>query len=333
MSLPLHEPDARMLATALRRGIALLATCALTACADKPAAAWSGYAEGDYVYVAAPLAGRLEVVAVQAGQTVAVGASLFSLDAESEQAARQEAAARLTSAQAQAANLDQGKRREEIAVTQAQLTQAQAVETLALSDLQRQQQLVAQGFVAKARVDDATTQLGLAHARVAELGAALQVAQLPARADERAAQRANAQAASEVLHQSAWRARQRQQTAPAAALVADVFYQLGEWVGAGQPVVSLLPPGNIKARFFVPEADLARVQLGGKVTLACDGCGTAIVAKVTRVATQPEYTPPVIYSNVQRSKLVFMVEAKPAPEDAARFKPGQPLDVRLAAQP
>lgn len=333
MSLPLHEPDARVLATVLRLGIAFLGTCAVTACADKPAAAWSGYAEGDYVYVAAPLAGRLEVVAVQAGQTVAVGAPLFSLDAESEQAAQQEAAARLTSAQAQAANLDQGKRREEIAVTQAQLTQARAAETLAQSDLQRQQQLVAQGFVAKARVDDAATQLGLARARVAELTAALTVAQLPARADERAAQSANAQAASEVLHQSAWRAKQRQQIAPAAALVADVFYQRGEWVGAGQPVVSLLPPGNIKARFFVPETDLARVQMGGKVMLACDGCGTAMAATVTRVATQPEYTPPVIYSNAQRSKLVFMVEAKPAPEDAARLKPGQPLDVRLAAKP
>ena len=80
-------------------GIALLA-CALTACSDKPAAAWSGYAEGDYVYVAAPLAGRLDGVAVQAGQTVAMGADLFSLDAESEQAAQQEAAARLTGAQA-----------------------------------------------------------------------------------------------------------------------------------------------------------------------------------------------------------------------------------------
>jgi HlyD family secretion protein len=112
-----------------------------------------------------------------------------------------------------------------------------------------------------------------------------------------------------------------------------VFYQPGEWVGAGQPVVSLLPPGNVKARFFVPESDLARVQLGSNVMLACDGCGSAIAAKVTRVATQPEYTPPVIYSNAQRSKLVFMVEAKPTPGEATRLKPGQPLDVRLATQP
>ena len=191
--------------------------------------------------------------------------------------------------------------------------------------------MLTQGFVSRARVDDATTQLSLAHARVTELNAALQVAQLPARTDERSAQHANAQAAAEVLHQNAWRTRQKQQSAPAAALVAEVFFQPGEWVGAGQPVLSLLPPANTKARFFVPESDLASVHPGQRVTLACDGCGTPIEAQITRVATQPEYTPPVIYSNAQRSKLVFMVEAKPSAQDAPRLKPGQPLDVRRSA--
>ena len=305
----------------------------ITACTDKPPAAWSGYAEADYIYIASPLAGRLDTLAVQAGQTVAQGATLFSLDAENEQSAQQEASARLVSAQALSANLDQGKRREEMAVTQAQLAQARATETLAQSDLHRQQQLLIQGFVSKARVDDATTQLDQAMARVSELNAALDVAQLPARINERSAQRANAQAASEVLHQSSWRTRQKQQSAPTDALVAEVFYQPGEWVGAGQPVVSLLPPGNLKARFFVPESDLASVHPGQLVTLACDGCGTPIGAQITRVATQPEYTPPVIYSNAQRSKLVFMVEAKPSSQDSPRLKPGQPLDVRTAATP
>ena len=317
----------------LRHLMGVLILLLTSACTDKPPAAWSGYAEGDYVYIASPLAGRLDTLAVQAGQTVAQGATLFSLDAENEQSAQQEASARLVSAQALSANLDQGKRREEMAVMQAQLAQARATETLAQSDLHRQQQLLIQGFVSKARVDDATTQLDQAMARVSELNAALDVAQLPARINERSAQRANAQAASEVLHQSSWRTRQKQQSAPTDALVAEVFYQPGEWVGAGQPVVSLLPPGNLKARFFVPESDLASVHPGQLVTLACDGCGTPIGAQITRVATQPEYTPPVIYSNAQRSKLVFMVEAKPSSQDSPRLKPGQPLDVRTAATP
>ncbi len=308
---------------------ALLMAAMLGGCGDKPAPSWSGYAEGDYVYVAAPLAGRLESVAVRAGQIVAQNAPLFSLDSQSEQFAQAEAAARLNAARAQASNLDSGKRREELAVTQAQLAQARSAEALAASDLTRQQQLVAQGFVTKARADDAATALAQARARVAELTAALQVARLPGRSDERSAQRASTQAAREALRQSQWRTDQKQQTAPQAALVADVFYQQGEYVGAGQPVVSLLPPGNIKARFFVPEADLGTVHAGQAVTIACDGCGKVIDGQISRIATSPEYTPPVIYSNTQRSKLVFMVEALPSPADAPLLKPGQPLDVRL----
>ncbi len=311
--------------------IALFST--LSACSDSPPPVWSGYAEGDYVYIAAPLAGRLDTVTAVIGQTVAAGAPLFTLDAESEIAAQDEAQARFASARAQAANLDQGKRSEEIAVVQAQLAQARTAQAQAYSDLQRQQQLVTQGFVSQSRADDAASQWAQWHAKVAELTAALQVAKLPARQDERSAQRANAQAAAEVLRQSAWRTRQKQQRAPVTALVADVFFQVGEYIPAGQPVVSLLPPDHTKVRFFVPEAALASVHPGQAVEVRCDGCGAPMQAHITRIATQPEYTPPLIYSNAQRSKLVFMVEAQPDAANAARLKPGQPLEVRSVATP
>jgi len=304
---------------------------ALAGCLGKQSPGWTGYAEGDYVYVSAPLAGQLKSVTVAIGQSVEQGAPLFELDAESEVAARQEAAARVSAAQAQSADLDSGKRREEVAVVQAQLAQARAAETLARNDLQRQLQLVGQGFVSKARAEDAATTLAQAQARVSELAATLEVARLPARTDERFAQRASAVAAQEVLRQNEWRARQKRQIAPVAATVADVIYQPGEFVQAAQPVISLLPPANVKARFFVPEEALATLKAGQSVSVSCDGCGTAIPATISRIATQPEYTPPVIYSNGQRSKLVFMVEAKPSLSDALRLKPGQPIDVRMAA--
>jgi HlyD family secretion protein len=178
-------------------------------------------------------------------------------------------------------------------------------------------------------VDDASLQARTARERVAELEAALKTAHLPAREDERTAARALAAAAQSGQAQTDWQLRQSAQRAPAAGLVTDVFYRPGEWVGAGQPVLSLLPPANRKARFFVPESDLAKLKMGQAVTLSCDGCGDAIAAHVSFVAPQAEYTPPVIYSNQQRSKLVFMVEARPdKPADAERLHPGQPLDVR-----
>jgi HlyD family secretion protein len=313
-----------------RLPVLLVAAALAAGCGAPSQPAWSGYVEGDYVYVAAPIGGALTTLGVQRGQQVAKDALLFALDSAAERAAREEAAARAESAQAQAADTDKGRRREEIAVIQAQLAQARAQATLAGAELVRQQQLVTQGFVSASRLDDARTAAEQSRARVAELEAALRVARLPARSDERAAADALSEAARSALAQVQWREQQKQQRAPVDALVADTFFRVGEWVAPGQPVVSLLPAGAVHARFFVPEAELARIAPGQTVRLSCDGCGAPIAARIEFVATRAEYTPPVIYSNAQRSRLVFMVQARPAAADGARLKPGQPLDVTPA---
>lgn len=302
-------------------------------CTPAPPPGWAGYAEGEYVYIAAPLGGSLEQLAVQPGDQVKAGATLFMLDDETERAAQAQAGAQLEAARAQAANIQTGRRPEEIAVIRSQLAQARAQAALAQEELARRQSLTPGGAVSASELDTARTTATQTHARVNELEASLRTAELPARVDERVAAQAQAQAASAALRQSEWRREQKQQHAPVDAQVADTFFRQGEYVGAGQPVLSLLPSGNIKARFFVPEAELGHLRIGDAVQLACDGCGAPIGARVHRIATQPEYTPPVIYSNEQRAKLVFMVEARPAPQDAARLKPGQPLDVRRATAP
>ena len=311
--------------TLLALPLALLAAC-------RPAAetGWSGYAEGDYVYVGAPVAGTLKTLAVQAGQQVAAGAPLFTLDAVPEQAARAEAEARVRAAQAQVENLGKGRRDDEIAIIQAQLTQARALATRAQTEWERQRALVAQEFISQSRADDAATALAQARARVAELEASLRTAKLPARSDERAGAEAQVEAARQAQRQQAWREQQTVQAAPAAGQVSDTFWRVGEYVPAGQPVISLLPPGARKARFYVPEAELGRLAVGQAVSLHCDGCGGLIAARISRIATQPEYTPPVIYSNTQRTKLVFLVEALPDAAQALKLHPGQPLDVKPA---
>jgi HlyD family secretion protein len=315
----------------MNRWLWLLCALLLAGCQRAPERLWSGYVEGDYVYVASPIGGALTTLAVKRGETVARGAALFALDSASERAAREEAQARAQSAQAQADNTDKGRRKEEVAVTQAQLVQARAQAALAASELKRAQQLVTQGFISPSRLDDARTAARQSQAHVAELEAALRVARLPARADERAAADALSDAARSALAQSQWREQQKQQRAPDDALVADTLFRVGEWVNAGQPVVALLPPGAVKARFFVPETELGGLKLGQNVELRCDGCGAPIAARIDFIATRAEYTPPVIYSNSQRSRLVFMVEARPDAKDGARLKPGQPVDVKPAA--
>jgi len=310
-------------------GAALLAgAAALGACGSKADPAWAGYVEGEYVYVASPIAGALTTLAVRRGDEVKRGAPLFALDDQAERAAREEAAARASGAGAQAADLAEGKRDQEIAVVQAQIAQARAQAVQASAELARQEALVKQGFVSASRLDDVRAAARQARARVVELEASLRVAQLPARSDERSTAAASTDAARSALDQARWREEQKRQSAPADARVADTFYRAGEWVGAGQPVVSLLPPGATKARFFVPESELGSIAVGQPVSIHCDGCSAPVNARISFIATQAEYTPPVIYSNSQRARLVFMVEARPDPQDAARLRPGQPIDVR-----
>ncbi len=300
----------------------------LAACGGSAPGGWAGYVEGEYVYVAAPVAGTLTALQVQAGQTVARGAPLFQLDDVAAKAARAQADAQLAAATAQAANTTKGRRADEVAVTRAQLQQARDQLQRNEAELKRQQQLVAQEFISRSRLDDAATAVAQARARVAELDAALRVAELPARPDEQAAARANTTAAAQALAQWQWREAQAAQRAPVEALVADTYFRAGEYVSAGQPVLSLLPPAGRKARFYVPEAERGALAPGQAVAIRCDGCGAPIAARISRIATQAEYTPPVIYSNAQRAKLVFLVEALPAaPADALRLQPGQPIDV------
>lgn len=137
-------------------------------------------------------------------------------------------------------------------------------------------------------------------------------------------------AAEAAVRQSQWQLEQKSVEAPATGLVYDTLYRQGEWVGAGKPVVTLLPPGNLKVRFFLGEDQLPSVRPGMKLRVITDG-GRAVDAPITYIAPQAEYTPPVIFSRDQRRKLVFMVELS-VPAAAARdLHPGLPVDVVLPA--
>ncbi|MGV8898059.1 MAG: HlyD family secretion protein [Burkholderiaceae bacterium] len=303
---------------------------ALAACAEQPSGSFPGYAEADYVRVSTPIAGTLLTLHFKKGDQARRGAPAFVLEQESETAARAEAAFRVQSAESVLANLKKGKRPDEIAAAQAQLAQAQAALRLSAADLKRQTQLIDAHFISAARLDEARAAVLRDQARVRELQAQLRLQQLGARSDEIAVAEQALNAAQAQLEQVAWRVVQKSPTIPVDSTVADVLYQEGEWVPAGGPVLSLLPPQNIKARFFVPETMLGKLHLGQTVTLRCDGCKAAIAASVSFIAQNAEYTAPLIYSKENRASLVFMVEARPDLKHAYLLHPGQPLEVRLA---
>jgi HlyD family secretion protein len=115
--------------------------------------------------------------------------------------------------------------------------------------------------------------------------------------------------------------------APVSGTIQQIYFREGEMVPAQRPVLSIMPPGNMKLRFFVPEAELPKLAIGDEVRVTCDNCAADLTAKIYFIATSAEYTPPVIYSLDERNKLVYLIQARPSRPDSLRV--GQPISVYL----
>jgi HlyD family secretion protein len=293
--------------------------------ADPGPTVYAGYVEGEYVYVAAAAAGRIAAITAEEGQTVTAGEVLFRIDDTHQVAALRAAEANVAVAEANLSNLQTGSRSAEIDVIRATLDQARADQTLARTTLERSQRLLISGSISQAKVDTDRAMLQSADAHVAQLEAQLQVAELPARDAQRIAAEAQLEAARAQLDDARSALEDREVEAPTGGVVDKVFYDPGEVAGAGAPVVSVLPPGRLKALFFVPEADRASVAVGALFDVTCNGCAPGLTARLTRLASTPQYTPPIIYSSEERTRLVFRAEAVLV--DPGTILPGQPLSL------
>jgi HlyD family secretion protein len=322
-------PACRFWRTLLYMGAAAAVLGFSTGCRRPASGRVQGYVEGQFVYVASPLAGTLETLHVQRGARVNAGDPLYALEGQPQQAFRDEAAQRLAQARAALEDAKKGKRPTEIASVEAQSRQARDALTLSEEEFTRQEKLFAAGATTTQSLDRARATRDQDRQRVAQLEADLKTAQLGSRPDQVAAAEANVRALEAALAEAQWNLWQKRQTAPQAGLVFDTLYREGEWVAAGRPVVVVLPPQNIKVRAFVPEPRIGAVRPGDSVQVIADGLGEPLAGKVSFISPQAEYTPPVIYSRESRAKLVFMIEIVFEPAAAVRLHPGQPVDVQF----
>jgi HlyD family secretion protein len=311
-----------------RRGAVLACLFAVVlGCSRRTDTAFQGYVEGEFVHIAAPVAGRLERLHVERGRTVEEQAPLFDLESAEEEAAVRQAAEAMRASESRLADLRTGKRRPEIEVTQAQIEQARALADQSASALARDTAQFDAGGISRGDLETTRARHDVNLARVRELTGQLEVSRLAARPDQIQAQSAEVAANRAALDRASWRLAQKHVAATRAGLVFDTLFREGEWVPAGSPVVRMLPPANVKVRFFVGETETSRFQLGQALSIRCDGCAKELPATLTYVSTEPEYTPPIIYSNETRGKLVFMLEGRPDGEGATLLRPGQPVEV------
>lgn len=291
----------------------------------------NGYVEGEYLMIAPTSAGLIKSLSVHRGQQIKAGEALFSLDLTELNAQKMRAVAGVHSAQAHLDDLLKGERPEKIEIILAQKEQAKAQLINARKEYQRVLPLSKTGSLSRASLDKARAELDRAQARRDELEAQVKAANLGGRIDEINGAKASLQSAEQLLVEADKKLSDAAPLSPVTGLVEDTFFQPGEFVSMGQPVVKLLPPEKVKLRFFVSQKTVAGLAPGDAVEVTCDGCTGPIAAKVSYVASQAEYTPPVIYSVESREKLVFLVEAVPD-QYQKELRPGLPVSIALRGE-
>lgn len=274
----------------MKRALIFAAALLAAACAREETRL-QGYGEADYVYIASQEAGVLSELLVREGDAVEAGAAIFRLDP-----------ARLTysaeSTQAQRAAAAQAVRN------------AQAEAVLTQNNYQRGLDLSERGFYPRARLDADRAARDAASARLAQT-------------------RREAGALGAQTELARERLRDLEGVAPEGGTIERIYHRPGEVVAPGEPIAALLPPQNMKVRFFAPQEMLPALPVGARILVSCDGCGASAPATISFVAQEPQFTPPIIYSLEERDKLVFLIEARlDAP---GGIRPGMPVDVRLAA--
>lgn len=299
------------------------AVLALVSPAAVPAG-YTGYLEAEPVYVAPVGTGRIVEMTVREGETVPRGAVLFRLDPSQQEALVAAAEARSAAARASLENLTTGSRSEELDVIRATLRKAEADLGMARSTLERSERLLASGTVPTVKVEQDRTALAAAEAQVAQLRAQLAVAELPARNAQQVAAEANLLAAEADARRARLDLGERAAAAPVGGVVESVYFRTGEIAASGTPVLAILPEGALEARFYVPEPDRARLHVDDLVAVTCDAC-PPLTARIIHIASEPQTTPPVIYSREERSRLVYLVKARL--DGDAGLQPGQPITV------
>lgn len=313
----------------MKKILLLASVFLLGGCSNYKQNEFQGYVEGYYTYLSSAISGNLEKLAIDKGDQVKAGDLIYILDQQPEIDQLQQAQSNLIQAKEILSDLQKGSRQTVLAALKAQRQQIETSLELSKKTYYRYKQLRKTDSIDQESLDKAKTQYQNDIRRLQEINANIAEAELGARENQIAAQQAEVQAAQTAVKQAKWALEQKIMHAPKTGKIFDTFFRKGEFVPAGSPIASMLAAENIKIIFFIPETMLFKTTIGQKIEFICDGCKEKYPATIYYISSQAEYTPPIIYSRKTREKLVYRIEAKIAPQIAAKLHAGQPVDVYL----
>ena len=309
--------------------LALLTLMPLAGCSGQAENEVQGYMEGDFVRISLPESGVVTSLMVSRGDVVEKGVLLYTLDDDRRQAVLDRARAELVVAESELKNLMASERTEEIRALSDEVTRLEANLDYTQREYKRQASLSVLGAAARKEVERLRSEKLALEAQVRAARSRLSLAQLSiGRKEEIATATKTLQVRQASVQEAEAELELRRAYAPQKATVTDVICRPGETVTAGQAVVELLPPENIKARFYLSPAQIGRTGKGTAVSLRCEGRDGDIPARISYIAPEASYRPPVLYARNQTEKLCFLVEAVPDDKTLPLY-PGQPVTVVL----
>lgn len=300
----------------------------LTACSSKDHE-YNGYITADYLYLSSNYEGQLIESFVKRGDSITSKEKLCQLDTMPQIQWLNQYKDQFIQQKELYDDMLLGQRDPVIQGSIADIKQSEAKLRLATISFQRAKKLYAAQAISAQTYDIALALYESTKEKVTESKASLENNKLGSRHHQIQAQKAAAQAAAAQAKAYQWELQQKTISAPTNGIVFDVYYKPGEHVPAGSPILSMIAPQYIYAEFYVQEKDLSQLKLGQNIQFTCDGCKTTGTATINYISSTAEYTPPVIYSNQSRSKLVYQVKAALPLKTALTYHPGQPIQISI----
>ena len=252
--------------------------------------------------------GRIDRVLAAEGEPVGKGQLLAVLDTERLRQRAAEAEAQVATQRQIVARLEAGSRPEEIRKAQADAQAARVDAANALVVYRRQQELVAQHFVAQQQLDNARFALDAARARLTAAEEALRLIELGPRKEDIAAARATL-AATEAARAVAERDVQEGALhAPSEGVIENRILEPGDMASPQKPVFTLALTTPLWVRAYVAEPDLDKIRVGARAEVSTDSYPDLRERGwVGFISPSAQFTPKSVETQEVRTALVYQV--------------------------
>lgn len=287
-----------------------------------------GYVEAKRIYLAADISGKITQIDFAEGDVIAAGQQIFQLDSLRQQANLNALLARKSVVLAQLADSKIGLQRpEDIQVLEASLEKAEIQSQYASTELSRAKDLVAKKVWPPNKLDSAQTAYDQSQTTIEEIKRSIAAARVPARAGQTNVLVASVKEVDALIEQAQVELDKCAIYSSHSGIIDEIFYRQDEVIAAGQPVLSIIPNDKLIVRFFVPQVMRSKIAINQQIALRADGLDKELSARISFIASQPEYTPPIMLNEKSRKELVYMMEAHLAFDSG--LSPGQPLTIVL----